>query len=65
MQLFNQAFQWDARDRPRARKHAPNMTYALVLSRAQNLKQHDDESQDSDNESEELEGNWDDLIVYD
>ena len=66
-----QAFQWDARDRSRACRHAPYMSYALDLSHTQHLKPHDDESQDSDDDSvfvafaEELDSNWNDLIAYD
>ena len=46
------------------------MSHALDLSHAQNVKPHDDESKDSDDDSkfdafaEELDNNWDNLIAY-
>ena len=35
-----QGFQWDACDRARARRHAPNTSHALDLSRPQNFQFH-------------------------
>ena len=66
-----QAFQWDARDRSWACRHAPYMSHALDLSRSQHVKPHDDESQNSNDNSvfdafaDELNSNWNDLIAYD
>ena len=45
------------------------MSHALDLPRAQNLKPHNDESEDSHDEfdafADELDSNWYDLIAYD
>ena len=60
-----------ARHRSRACRHAPYMSHALHLSRSQHWKPHDDESEDSNDDSvfdafaEELDSNWNDLIAYD
>ena len=49
----------------------PYKSHALDLLRAQNLKAHDDESKNSDDDdkfhtfAEELDRNWNDLIAYD
>ena len=59
-----QVFQWDTRDRTRAGRHAPYKFHAFDFSRPQNLKPHDDESEDGGYESdfkgfaEELDSNW-------
>ena len=52
-------------------QHAPYMSHMFNLSRAQNLKPHDHESNNSNYDSEfdafseELGGNWCDLIEHD
>ena len=69
LQNLFQAFQSNVHNRSKVHRHAPYLSRMLNLLRAQNLKPHDDESKDSDDDdefdtfAEEQQSNWNDLIA--